>query len=1014
MRALRKIKFISFSISFVLITVMLWVYAGVRVHAENYVAYSKSPVSLAAPPSRFDALLSEIEEVVRQSSSKTKSAPEKGFDGIGKLTALKESLEKEHEKSQDYFYSLQSAIEKKKLPDEILNRHREFVQQYESKYEALLEHLGSIESAHNQTTGFWARLKGTSKKVDWDGVIGKTLAFLEKNTPSPPQSHFDPKNLPHRSLKTDKPIAPKLTSKEWINAFPKESVGAGLAPAGKSSPIKLAATAQTTPADLEETIEVKFTPEIRQLADSLDKNPVKIFNWVRNNIDFIPTWGSIQSAQLCLETRAGNAFDTASLLMALLRYSGIPARYQMGTIEVSMEKAKNWLGGFTDANAAATLAASGGIPSAGTVITGNTITGMRLEHIWVKAYVDYIPSGGAINLVGDTWIDLDSSFKLVTLTNGLDMARFFPDLGAPFRQSVQSAIINPSSGSATGINIAPLEQVLTQSVNQVNDHVNREFPSNTPLENIIGAKRIVSANHSHLVQHLPYRVLARANPLSEIPDNLRHRASFSLTDASGGADFNFSQTLPQLAGKRIALSFTASSIADAGVINALAGTAAQGNLSALSMPAHLIRVAPQLRIDGQIVASGPAVFLGTGKALRTHFYAPTIQTPDFISEVLAGETLAIGLDLQAISTKQLDQISERMASAKNALESGSLNEISTKSIIEDPLTTVVLSWFETVDRFASNTGRLGGLVSLRYPSAGTYSYVLRKRSLFGAVSSVSPAGFALDIGRDLVINIAKDGDTQKEVAFTFFQGANNSTNEKIVPDFVLPMERVSNSGSTTSILAEANRQAIPIYRIGSQNLASVLPLLQLGADENSRIEDAVNSGKEVIVAERPVVANGVSLLAKIVFDPQTGSGAFLISQQFNGYLRFCSGCEGFPPKQDGSPSDAQIECLTGTGLFDTGCIGALNAFVFIAITIIAAGGYELVAALAFDFPLLIPYLEVLIKGILAHRITKVAIGSFGCLTAIHQFLAEDTSPSDLPGLAVKVLALGVCVSGFRN
>ena len=50
--------------------------------------------------------------------------------------------------------------------------------------------------------------------------------------------------------------------------------------------------------------------------------------------------------------RACNAFDTASLLIALLRVSNIPARYQMGTIEVPIEKAMNWLGGFSDPRAA--------------------------------------------------------------------------------------------------------------------------------------------------------------------------------------------------------------------------------------------------------------------------------------------------------------------------------------------------------------------------------------------------------------------------------------------------------------------------------------------------------------------------------------------------------------------------------------------------------------------------------------------------------------------------------------
>src|SRR5262245_29500234 len=153
MRALRKIKFISVSINFALITVMLWVYGGLRVHAENYVAYRNSPVSLATPPSRFDELLLEIKDVVKQSGSKTKSAPEKGFESIEKLTALKASLEQENEKSQEYFDSVQKLIERKKLPDEILRRHREFVEQYESKYETLLGNLEGIELAHHRTTG---------------------------------------------------------------------------------------------------------------------------------------------------------------------------------------------------------------------------------------------------------------------------------------------------------------------------------------------------------------------------------------------------------------------------------------------------------------------------------------------------------------------------------------------------------------------------------------------------------------------------------------------------------------------------------------------------------------------------------------------------------------------------------------------------------------------------------------------------------------------------------------------
>lgn len=329
-RALRRLK----SFGWVLIALMIWLYGGGRVNAENYAAKSARLAPVAMEDSRFDSLLSEIKYLVSGEGAKTKLAPEKGFTGIRKLIELREGLAEENEKNLEYFSQLESFVKQKRLPAEILNRHEEFVREYTSKYEALMANLDGIESAHNRATGFWGKLTGASKKVDWDGVIGKALSFLEANTPSPRESHFDPKNLPHRSLKPDKPNPPKLTREEWLRAFAKDSSGAGSTSAQASSAnaqssISLAATTPPTSADLAETIEVKFTPEIRQLADSLGKNRVKIFNWVRNNIDFVPTWGSIQGTQLCLETRAGNAFDTASLLIALLRYSGIPARYQM-------------------------------------------------------------------------------------------------------------------------------------------------------------------------------------------------------------------------------------------------------------------------------------------------------------------------------------------------------------------------------------------------------------------------------------------------------------------------------------------------------------------------------------------------------------------------------------------------------------------------------------------------------------------------------------------------------------
>ena len=88
-----------------------------------------------------------------------------------------------------------------------------------------------------------------------------------------------------------------------------------------------------------ETLEVRFTPEIQDLARKLDYDPVKIYNWVYNHIAYEPYDRSRKGGQVTYLTRRGNEWDQSSLLIALLRISGYPARYR----RVRFYKKANWL-----------------------------------------------------------------------------------------------------------------------------------------------------------------------------------------------------------------------------------------------------------------------------------------------------------------------------------------------------------------------------------------------------------------------------------------------------------------------------------------------------------------------------------------------------------------------------------------------------------------------------------------------------------------------------------------------
>ncbi len=88
-----------------------------------------------------------------------------------------------------------------------------------------------------------------------------------------------------------------------------------------------------------ETWEVRFTQEIQDLARKLDYDPVKIYNWVYNHIAYEPYDWSRKGGQVTYWNKRGNEWDTSSLLIALLRIAGHPARYRRGRFY----KSANWL-----------------------------------------------------------------------------------------------------------------------------------------------------------------------------------------------------------------------------------------------------------------------------------------------------------------------------------------------------------------------------------------------------------------------------------------------------------------------------------------------------------------------------------------------------------------------------------------------------------------------------------------------------------------------------------------------
>lgn len=113
-----------------------------------------------------------------------------------------------------------------------------------------------------------------------------------------------------------------------------------------------------------------FTDDIQSLARSLRHDPIKIYEFVRNHVQYAPYFGYLKGPGLTLLERSGNDFDQAALMIELLRASGHTANFVYGRMTipnfwaVDQRDMQHWLGvGGIYPSVIASILASGGIPA---------------------------------------------------------------------------------------------------------------------------------------------------------------------------------------------------------------------------------------------------------------------------------------------------------------------------------------------------------------------------------------------------------------------------------------------------------------------------------------------------------------------------------------------------------------------------------------------------------------------------------------------------------------------------
>ncbi|ABQ28136.1 transglutaminase-like domain-containing protein [Geotalea uraniireducens] len=739
------------------------------------------------------------------------------------------------------FAETEKRLKDAKLPAEILERHRRFVKHYDDN---LAELKGNIE-----------RVEKAKDKKEAEAEIEKTRKHLEKVKAPTRHQPLDPNNLPHRQPKVIK-REPRLKKEEFERDLKKDKnawrnekrimVASAGSLAGLLTSSMVNAVTPPTAADLAETVDVQLTPEIRAKALELGNNPVKIYEWVRNNAEYEPYYGSLKGAQQTLMEKSGNNYDQASLLIALLRAANIPAKYVTGTIEIPIERVMSWIG-VKDPTTAANILATGGIPAKAGV-SGGKISTIRLEHVWVEAYVNMYPSFGAKNGPGNAWTPIDPSFKEHELNTSVDMSKIVK--------------FNESDYLRAQSKLPPSLTYLFA----LEDYHTANYQGG--MYEMFYLKKIKEHEFGVFLGTLPYKTVVVGSKFASIDTLLRHKISIGLRDPTTDDATAITKDVCELTGKQITVSYTPATDQDSAVMTNYGGL--------LKTPAYLIKVKARVKVDDTVVLEGPPIGMGESLKLNLQFSTPGSFGDSIETEMAAGLYYNIGLSALNVASKQalggLDNSENLVGTFYDSINSGD-NQVG------KVLHNIGLQYFTHTNNASKVLEGVMHIYNTRAVNAGFVSVSAKYREFFGLM--VSPpiiSGLVIDIPRYIQSPFSIIGDKEQEKAFTKIQGLNSSYFEHAIWESFSGIDSVS----TVKLLQLANEAGQTIYTINSANVSQTLPLLNQTQQVKDDIQNAVAAGKEVTIPGSKITRNEWSGTGFIVRNPDTGEGAYMISNGLAG------------------------------------------------------------------------------------------------------------------------------------
>jgi hypothetical protein len=594
--------------------------------------------------------------------------------------------------------------------------------------------------------------------------------------------------------------------------------------------------------DLNPTIDIQITQEISELAESLDNSPLKIYEYLKNNFEFELYLGSRKGSSETLRHKSGNDYDLASLLIALLRTSGIPARYATGMVKIPVEQAKSWLGVENGSVAGHILTTIG--MDGSNVTENDEVVFVKCRRVWVEAYIPYGNYRG--NGIGDTskmWIPMDPAFKQYDYQPGIDIPKEMGFDGKAFIDDYTSTFHEDSIG-----------KLYKQ---QIMDYLAANYPE-LDYSDIYRIRTLRPENPGIIPGSLPYILLSRDNEYSEIPSDKRFQVKFHIHGQ--GSSLEHTVNLVDIAGKQVTISYTGATEADQEIIDEA------GGVYEVTEP-WLVSLKPVLKVDGCVVATGTgSVIMGMNQSSDMYFIQPTgapESLPVAHNQITAGGYQGIGFNTSKVVR---DIFTPRTTSCEEDYGASLLYGLAMKYLsgIEEA-NNEIAETMQIIDVHYVNEALVEHSINVTYNGEGT-------------PITFEWTGLQIDADRIIHSSFSVTGEDKNE-NYRRMIGAQSSLWENLIFESEYEEEAVS----TIKILALANDNDIPILTFDKDNASTIYSSLNLSSSVEEEIYSAVvDKGHVVTVPRDNITYHEWVGTGYIDMDPETFGAGYLISGGING------------------------------------------------------------------------------------------------------------------------------------